>query len=100
MASRLLLGITARLSHHPRSEQHYMKDVTSYLLGATCRSLNGSRNSLLTVPTLFSFDSLQFLLIFVYNDITPSIIGKRTLYQTTQKPTNIGMRLAIGSSHN
>ena len=48
MAGRLLLGMTARLSHHPRSEKHYMKDVTPYLLGVTCCSLNSSKNLPLT----------------------------------------------------
>ena len=42
MAGRLLFGITARLNHRLRSKQYHTKDATPYLLGATCRSLNGS----------------------------------------------------------
>ena len=48
MAGQLLFGMTARWSHRLQSKQHYMKDVTLYSLGATCRSLNGSRISPLT----------------------------------------------------
>ena len=65
MTGRLLFSMVVQPSHHLMSEQRYMRDATSYLLGAMCRSLNGSRNLQLTVLVINFIGGFR-LLIFSF----------------------------------